>query len=234
MYKISDFSKKTGVSIQTLRYYDQIGLLQPSYIDFYTGYRYYEDDQTYLLEQINQLKEIKLSLEEIKHYMKTKDITIIIEKKKGLEEQMKKINQILEQKSKYIFYTIEESDYKKYVEINGLKQARCAQALEVRDHNASYFIIEKDHSFYDDFVVYKDMNWLTLDVKKLEDETLRKQLLETLSNQYDFVTMFPKSDVELEILKELFSNLSITKTSQTGYDGTKRNYNRVTIHLNKK
>lgn len=101
MYKISDFSDKTGVSVQTLRYYDQIELFQPSYIDFYTGYRYYEDNQIGLLEQINQLKEIELSLEEIKYYNKTKDITIIINKKKGLEEQMKKIDEILKKNVVY-------------------------------------------------------------------------------------------------------------------------------------
>ncbi len=233
MYKISDFSNKTGVSIQTLRYYDQIELFQPSYIDFYTGYRYYEDDQIYLLEQINQLKEIELSLEEIKNYMKTKDIDIIIRKKKGLEKQMKKIDEMLSQKSKSISYTIIESDYKKYIEINGIKQSKCAQALEVRDHNANYYLIEKDHTFYDDFVVYQDMNWATLDIKKLKDQKLREQVIETLSSQYDYITMYPKSESELNILKELFPKFTIKKVSQTGYDGTKWEYDQVTIDLKK-
>lgn len=35
MYKISDFAKKTGISKDTLRYYDHIGFFKPSYVDFF-------------------------------------------------------------------------------------------------------------------------------------------------------------------------------------------------------
>ena len=45
MYKIGDFSKKTNVPIKTLRYYDEINLFKPSYQDYFTGYRYYENNQ---------------------------------------------------------------------------------------------------------------------------------------------------------------------------------------------
>ena len=44
MYKIKDFSNITDTSIVTLRYYDEIDLFKPSYVDFYSGYRYYEDN----------------------------------------------------------------------------------------------------------------------------------------------------------------------------------------------
>ena len=45
MYKIGDFSKKTNVPIKTLRYYDEINLFKPAYQDYFTGYRYYENNQ---------------------------------------------------------------------------------------------------------------------------------------------------------------------------------------------
>ena len=41
MYKIGDFSKLTGASVKTLRFYDSIDLLKPTTIDNYTNYRYY-------------------------------------------------------------------------------------------------------------------------------------------------------------------------------------------------
>ena len=127
MYKIKEFSKKTALSIVTLRYYDEINLLNPSYVDRYTGYRYYEEDQVHSAIQIRRLKELGLSLEEIKQYMKTNDPMILIRKEKGYERKMKEIEQFLkEQKQKQ--YQVIKADYKKYVELNGLLHSRSAQA----------------------------------------------------------------------------------------------------------
>ena len=45
MLKIGEFAKKCGVNVQTLRYYDQIGVLCPDRVDDATGYRYYHPDK---------------------------------------------------------------------------------------------------------------------------------------------------------------------------------------------
>ncbi len=41
MLRIGEFSKLTGLSIRTLRYYNDIGILVPEEVDIFTGYRYY-------------------------------------------------------------------------------------------------------------------------------------------------------------------------------------------------
>ncbi|MEZ4635000.1 MAG: MerR family DNA-binding transcriptional regulator [Caldilineaceae bacterium] len=41
MLKIGEFSKLAQVSVKTLRYYAELGLLKPDWVDRYTGYRYY-------------------------------------------------------------------------------------------------------------------------------------------------------------------------------------------------
>ena len=51
-YKIGDFAKLTGVSIKSLRYYDKINILKPSYIDENTGYRYYLPEQAIVINII--------------------------------------------------------------------------------------------------------------------------------------------------------------------------------------
>lgn len=43
--KIREFAKLTGVSVRTLHFYDEIGLLEPSSVDEQNGYRFY-DEQT--------------------------------------------------------------------------------------------------------------------------------------------------------------------------------------------
>ncbi|MBI5565167.1 MAG: MerR family transcriptional regulator [Chloroflexi bacterium] len=65
MFKIGDFSKLSQVSIKTLRYYDEIGLLKPGEIDRFTGYRYYAAGQLSRLNRILLLKGLGLSLDQI-------------------------------------------------------------------------------------------------------------------------------------------------------------------------
>jgi DNA-binding transcriptional MerR regulator len=65
MIRIGDFSKLSRVSIKTLRYYDEMGLLKPVDVDRFTGYRYYEFDQLPRLYRILALKDLGFSLEEI-------------------------------------------------------------------------------------------------------------------------------------------------------------------------
>jgi effector-binding domain-containing protein len=65
MLKIGDFSKLSRVSVKTLRYYDDIGLLKPNHTDKYSGYRYYDYDQLSKLNRILALKDLGLSLDEV-------------------------------------------------------------------------------------------------------------------------------------------------------------------------
>ncbi len=66
MFKIGDFSKFCRVPVSALRYYADIGLLEPIHIDPFTGYRYYSIDQLPRLNRILALKDLGLSLTQIK------------------------------------------------------------------------------------------------------------------------------------------------------------------------
>ena len=65
MFRIGEFSQITRVTVDTLRYYDALGLLKPAKVDPFTGYRYYSAKQLLSLNRILALKEIGFSLEEI-------------------------------------------------------------------------------------------------------------------------------------------------------------------------
>jgi DNA-binding transcriptional MerR regulator len=66
MFKIGDFSKISRVPVSALRYYADFGLLEPEYIDPSNGYRYYKLDQLPRLHRVLALKDLGLSLEQIK------------------------------------------------------------------------------------------------------------------------------------------------------------------------
>jgi DNA-binding transcriptional MerR regulator/effector-binding domain-containing protein len=65
MFKIGEFSQLGQVSTRMLRHYDKLGLLQPSFTDEWSGYRYYTIDQLPRLHRIIALKELGLSLAQI-------------------------------------------------------------------------------------------------------------------------------------------------------------------------
>ncbi len=65
MLKIGDFSKLSQVSIQTLRHYDDLGLLKPAEVDRFTGYRYYSASQLPRLNRVLALKDLGFSLDQV-------------------------------------------------------------------------------------------------------------------------------------------------------------------------
>ena len=63
--KVSDVAKRTGVTVRTLHYYDEIGLLPPSGVTG-SGYRVYNDADLEVLQQILFFRELDFSLEDIR------------------------------------------------------------------------------------------------------------------------------------------------------------------------
>ncbi|MGD8620889.1 MAG: MerR family transcriptional regulator [Anaerolineales bacterium] len=76
MMRIGDFSKLCRVPVKTLRYYDEVGLLNPARVDEFTGYRYYTVNQLERINRILALKEFGFSLDEIAQMLRD-DITLV-------------------------------------------------------------------------------------------------------------------------------------------------------------
>ncbi|MEZ4749412.1 MAG: MerR family transcriptional regulator [Bdellovibrionota bacterium] len=83
-YKINELAKLSGVSVRTLRFYDEIGLLKPAYSGE-NGYRYYEKEQLLLLQQILFYRELDFELSEIGHLLSATDF----DKKEALRTHRK-------------------------------------------------------------------------------------------------------------------------------------------------
>jgi DNA-binding transcriptional MerR regulator len=62
---IGAFSLITGLSIPTLRHYDDIGLLRPADVDAQTGYRRYSASQVDVARRVRLLRDVRLSTEDI-------------------------------------------------------------------------------------------------------------------------------------------------------------------------
>ena len=80
--KISDVAKLTGVTVRTLHYYDEIGLLKPSEVTE-AGYRVYNDTDLEVLQQILFFRELDFPLEDIRNIMQNP----AYEKERALRKQ---------------------------------------------------------------------------------------------------------------------------------------------------
>ena len=66
--QIKKFAELTGVSVRTLHYYDDIGLLRPSIVDRFTGYRYYDESSVLRMQEILFYRELDFSLKALPRF----------------------------------------------------------------------------------------------------------------------------------------------------------------------
>ena len=98
MKTVKDVSQITGVSIRTLRYYDEIGLLKPTKFSD-AGYRLYDDKALERLQEIMFFKELEIPLEDIKKIMDNPNYDkeqVLFTQKTLLEQKRDRLNGIIE------------------------------------------------------------------------------------------------------------------------------------------
>src|SRR5258706_14131311 len=71
---IGDFSLLTHLSIKTLRYYHQVGLLEPAEVDQHTGYRHYRVDQIPTTQIIQRFRDLGMPIEVVKAVLAAPDL----------------------------------------------------------------------------------------------------------------------------------------------------------------
>ncbi|OPJ56560.1 MerR family transcriptional regulator [Clostridium oryzae] len=103
--KINEVAKLTGVTVRTLHYYDEIGLLKPSQITE-TGYRLYDENALAVLQQILFFRELDFPLNKIKDIMTNpafdknealkKQKELLLKKRKRIDKLINLVNNTLE------------------------------------------------------------------------------------------------------------------------------------------
>ncbi len=92
LYKIGMFAQMNHVTIKTLRFYEEQGLLTPAYVDRENGYRYYTMDQMAVLHRITALKQAGFTIEDIRKLGDSSDTVSFLNRKKA--EIMSKIAEL--------------------------------------------------------------------------------------------------------------------------------------------
>ena len=96
-YTIKQLARLSGVSTRTLRFYDETGLLKPAYIGE-NQYRYYQEEQALLLQQILFYRELDFSLSDIRHVLSSDTfdkVSSMQSQKVMLQEKLQKVKNMI-------------------------------------------------------------------------------------------------------------------------------------------
>jgi len=94
---VKELSKLSNVSIRTLHFYDEIGLLKPAYYGN-NGYRYYSEEELLKLQQILFFRKLGFRLKHIKDILNSSDfnkIAALTSHKKVLEKSLTKTRELI-------------------------------------------------------------------------------------------------------------------------------------------
>ena len=103
--QIKEFAKFTGVSVRTLHYYDEIGLLRPAEVDKVTGYRFYDEQSLLRMQEILFFRELDFSLKSIGEMLSSPNY----DKAKALKEQ-KRLLELKKERLERLIAAIEDAE----------------------------------------------------------------------------------------------------------------------------
>ena len=119
MKTVNEVSKQTGVSVRTLHYYDEIGLLKPSQVTE-AGYRLYDDATVERLRKILFFREFGIPLKDIRRLLQASETdqsqllqeqkSILFRRKKKLERLLGQMDRLLRGEKEMAYETFTRED----------------------------------------------------------------------------------------------------------------------------
>ena len=120
--QIKEFAELCGVSVRTLHYYDEIGILKPCFVDGHTSYRFYDENNLIRMQEILFYRELDFSLKDIGKIMLSPDYNkeralsdqkkLLILKKERLERLIDAIDKA--EKGENVMKSFNNNEFEKY------------------------------------------------------------------------------------------------------------------------
>jgi DNA-binding transcriptional MerR regulator len=111
MYKVSEFSKMTGLRKETLRYYAEIKLLEPVFIDHNNKYRYYDNGSYLVALLLVHLRRFNFTIQEMLTVVNDESFEnleqILLKKRQGLVNQVQELNELIEEMDDFFEFGME-------------------------------------------------------------------------------------------------------------------------------
>lgn len=95
-FKIGEISKLYGIGVDSIRYYEEIGIIHPKRSD--SGYRYYSIHDIWRLNVIRDLRSIGFTMEQIRKYLNhhtvSSSLSMLEDEKKAIAKQIQYLEQL--------------------------------------------------------------------------------------------------------------------------------------------
>ncbi|MGM9534659.1 MAG: MerR family transcriptional regulator [Intestinibacter sp.] len=205
MKTVKDVSEITGISIRTLRYYDEIGLLKPTQLTK-TGYRLYDKEALARLQEIIFFKELEIPLSDIKVILENPNYNrkqALLTQKSLLEQKRNHINRTIE----LIENVIDRVDNMNFELLNDEEVKR------IVDHSINLIESNTLEKIAEQFVSIE--TYRNLLEKNLKDEKMSSHLikmygskdkaLEAMLQETDNRACFEKQQIEIDKIYKQFS-----------------------------
>ena len=161
LYSIGKLAKMVGISTDTLRHYDEIGLLKPAFTSPETSYRYYTPAQATDIARILEMKAFDFPLATIKEILQQNDKPALTNKLRqryaALMQEKQRISNVMEHLARKLKSHEEEPTMKKtilLVDDSAFMRTMCKDILEKND-----FVIIGEASNGEEAVdMYKSLN----------------------------------------------------------------------------
>lgn len=157
---VSEIGSLFGLGIQTIHYYDKIGILKPAFREGKAGIRKYKFDQIYQLASIRYMRKLGYSIEEVRKFQDSRNpeltIHLLRERSKALQAQWRELMQIDDAILRKINYIESEM---KHMDLD---------SIEIREFPERYYIpigTEEELYIEDSFYFYPTIAFYEEDLK---------------------------------------------------------------------
>lgn len=193
-YTSKKFAELSGVSVRTLRYYDEIGLLKPCRINS-SGYRIYGEKEVDLLQQILLYKSMDMKLEEIQKLIYQPNFNIC----NALEEHY---NQLISKKNQLeqLILMVEKTLEHKKGEVNMSNKEKFEVFKKNKlDENEAKYGKEIREKYGKDTVEASNKKWMNMseeDIKRIQE--IEREMFESLA------VVINSNDLDCEDAKNVY------------------------------
>jgi MerR family transcriptional regulator, activator of bmr gene len=205
---IGQMAKLNNISVQTLRHYEKVGILKPSYINEDTGYRYYAMKDLNTIYLIKQCKAMGMSLDEIKevtnNYTSLESIFDILgNQKKIINEKIRELENIknkIESLENKIGFSLEKGINKVFIKHN---EERKFKIFNFKDRYTDEFEINLSKALLEVERDYENVNaeisfTTSYEDIKLDKNIVYKNVMINLGENIDYkdenIISIPKGD----------------------------------------
>lgn len=204
---IGKMSKLSNISIRTLRYYDQINLFKPEYINKENSYRYYSIQQLFYLEIIKYLRKLNMPINDIKNAMSLSPEQLncfLGEQEREIKRQINELNYIkrlLENQRTELSFQNELLDktegevYRRTIERRTIVKQICNGKITP--------LTQPDLYFSELYHLLETHNWVPKSYQYNCLFTLRNyDSLDEIKYNYLFINVYPTEDPSLHVMTD--------------------------------